>query len=107
MAAGRTGSRWRRAHALCMARGEADQMPCWRCGGRIDYEFSRLFPQHREAGTVHHVTALLMGGDPCDQDNLVPCHRGCNAVMGNQLRGLLRRAHRRQVPPFIPGSRQW
>jgi len=96
---GRKGARWRKAQALCMARGEAQGLPCWGCGRPIDYAFSRLYPQHRMAGTAHHIVGLEQGGHPYDQRNLAPCHRGCNTSISNQLRAKSR--------PALRTSRQW
>lgn len=63
---GRTGRPWRRAQALCMAEGAANGTPCWMCGRPIDYEFTKQYPLHRMAGTVHHIVGLAQNGDPLD-----------------------------------------
>jgi 5-methylcytosine-specific restriction endonuclease McrA len=89
--AGRKGSRWRRAQALCMATGEATHTPCWICRRPIDYELTRARPPHRLADTAHHIIGLAQGGDPLDPDNLTPAHRGCNTSASNRLRGTARR----------------
>lgn len=110
--AGRKGSRWRRAQALCLGTGEALGTPCYGCRGRIDYSMRRTNPRHSMAPTVHHIIELWLGGDPYDPANLVPCHLGCNVRLSNDLRRRLghRRAPRRiraiWDTPGLP-SRSW
>ncbi|MGH3810412.1 MAG: HNH endonuclease [Pseudonocardiaceae bacterium] len=97
--AGRKGSRWRRAQAHCMAMGEARRTPCALCGQPIHYEFTKLRPLHRLAGTAHHIIGLAQGGDPLDPANLAPAHRGCNTIESNRIRRLAREV--------APDSRSW
>ncbi|MGH3781247.1 MAG: hypothetical protein ACRDRO_11655 [Pseudonocardiaceae bacterium] len=87
--AGRSGSRWRRAQAQCMADGASNLTPCYFCGQPIDYVLTKMYPRHRMAGTAHHIVGLHQGGDPLDSANLSPAHFCCNARDG---------AHRRQHP---------
>lgn len=105
---GRKGSRWRRAQKECMESGEALRIPCWICGQPIDYAFTRRYPHHRYAGTVHHIHGLAQGGDPLDPSNLTPAHRSCNTRESNRIRNggtaSLTRQHR--VNPN-PNSRNW
>ena len=69
-----------------MAAGEANLTPCCLCGQPIDYEFTRYYPHHSRAGTVHHLIGLAQNGDPLDPTNLAPAHRGCNTRESNRLR---------------------
>jgi 5-methylcytosine-specific restriction endonuclease McrA len=100
---GRQGSRWRKAQAECMATGAAILAPCCLCGQPIDYTFTRAYPNHRLAGTVHHLTGLAQGGDPLDAANLAPAHRGCNTRESNRIRAGLATIRR----PLIRNSRRW
>lgn len=86
---GRQGSRWRRAQALCIATGEANNTPCGVCGRPIDYTLTKARPRHRLAGSAHHIISLAQGGHPTDQANLTPAHRGCNTAVSNQQRGMV------------------
>lgn len=79
---GRTGSRWRRAAAECLANGEYNRTPCYFCHQPISYELTRFNYRHRLAATVHHIIGLAAGGDPLDPCNLVPAHRSCNCRDG-------------------------
>jgi hypothetical protein len=79
---GRTGSRWCRAAAECLAYGELNRIPCFFCQLPVDYELTRLNHRHRLAATVHHIHGLAQGGHPTDPANLVPAHRHCNCRDG-------------------------
>lgn len=85
-----------------MTRAEALGLPCYRCGKPIDWTLTRMFPNHRLAGTAHHIVGLAESGDPYDQANLAPAHRGCNTRMSNAIRST-KRAPRQPVRT----SRQW
>jgi 5-methylcytosine-specific restriction endonuclease McrA len=86
-----------------MAYGEANGIPCVLCNRPIDYGFTRVWPNHRLAGTVHHLTGLAQGGDPLDTANLAPAHRGCNTRESNRIRAGLATIRR----PRIRNSRRW
>jgi hypothetical protein len=114
--AGRKGSRWRRARAVCLAAGEANGTLCYGCQRPIQYHWTGN-PRHPMAPTVHHITELWMGGDPLDPTNHVPCHYGCNSRLSGQLRRALRHAGRCgvhvELSPLMAAltdpvtSRQW
>lgn len=108
---GRKGSRWRRAQAACMSAGEAYRLPCALCRLPINYELTKALPNHRMAGTAHHVQGLAQGGDPLDPSNLVPAHRGCNTRESNRIRGIIARwgvVPARPARPAVPlTSRRW
>ncbi|MDQ2880483.1 MAG: HNH endonuclease [Actinomycetota bacterium] len=98
---GRTGSRWRKVQAECIANGALYNTPCVLCGLPIDYALTVAVPRHRLAGTVHHLIGLAQGGDPLDPNNLAPAHRSCNCRDG---------AHRYQHPELyqpVRNSRRW
>lgn len=99
---GRTGSRWRRAHDECMTNAQAYNLPCCLCGQPINYALTQAFPLHRMAGTVHHLIGLAQGGEPLDQSNLAPAHRGCNTREGNRVR-----YHQTKIAPLMITSRRW
>lgn len=101
---GRQGSRWRKAQAAVMAKSEVNLAPCYLCGRPIDYIFTRAYPHHRLAGTVHHIHGLAQGGDPLDPTNLVPAHRGCNSRHSNLIRA--GKIPIRQ-PTAVRNSRRW
>ena len=79
---GRTGSRWVRIRRQFMDWAEQNQVPCMFCHRPIDYEFTKLNPYHRMAGTANHIIPLARGGDPRDLANLAPAHRHCNCRDG-------------------------
>jgi hypothetical protein len=65
------------------------------CPGVIDYERSKLYPNHRLAATVHHIRELWQGGDPLDPANHAPCHRCCNTWLSLRARAeAVRAGHR-------------
>ncbi|MGH9914770.1 MAG: HNH endonuclease [Pyrinomonadaceae bacterium] len=100
---GRRGSRWRTARSACMAAAEFVRAPCFLCGRAIDYDFTRMYPRHRLAGTVHHVVGLAQNGDPLDPANLAPAHMACNTRESNRLRA--GKPSMRRIPPL--NSRRW
>jgi hypothetical protein len=102
---GRTGSRWRRAAAECLANGAYNHTPCYFCRLPIDYELSRVNHRHRLAATVHHIIGLAQGGDPLDPYNLVPAHRSCNCRDGAVK--LLQSKRQRITPARNRNSRNW
>jgi hypothetical protein len=102
---GRTGSRWRKAAAECLAYAEYHRIPCYFCQRPIDYELTRFNHRHRLAATVHHIIGLAQHGDPLDPSNLAPAHRSCNCRDGaikllETKRGVISSARNRN-------SRRW
>lgn len=89
-----------------MAYSAANGTPCVLCGQAIDYDFTRAYPRHRLAGTVHHLIGLDQGGDPLDVANLAPAHLCCNAAESNRLRGQARKINVMQ-PAAVRNSRRW
>lgn len=76
---GRTGRPWRRLAAEI--RGL--RLPCWLCGGAIDYT---LPPNDRWAFTVHHEVPLAVAPWLAhDRGNLRAAHRTCNSKQGDRV----------------------
>jgi 5-methylcytosine-specific restriction endonuclease McrA len=85
-----------------MAIAEATLAPCSLCGQPIDYGFTRAYPRHSLAGTVHHWIGLAQGGDPTDPANLTVAHQGCNSREGNRMQQIRKTAAMRPR-----NSRRW
>lgn len=63
------------------------QLPCWICGGPIDYAAPRYHPL---AYVLDEVMPRAFGGDPLDPGNVNPAHWRCNAKHGQQITTYLR-----------------
>lgn len=68
---GRTGGRWRKAHAACRAQA-ARGAPCALCGERIDVTIA--YP-HPMSFAADHDVELSDGGLPY---SIRPSHKACN-----------------------------
>lgn len=61
-------NRYGKARKACLEQGAANNTPCWVCARPIRY---------RTDTTVHYLVRIADGGDPCDQNNMVPVHKKC------------------------------
>lgn len=103
----RNTSLYRKARAIMLAHAAEQGLPCYRCGGRIDYALPYKDPAtgkvNRAAATADHIARVVFGGlaDEGNPANLAPAHQRCNssdgARAGNAVRGAKRRA-RKQAP---------
>lgn len=80
---------------LC-AQQRALGLPCWWCGGEIDYTLTGIAAQRdRWAFTLDHALPLTKGGDLLDPANARSAHRKCNSARGNRITRPQPRASRR------------
>jgi hypothetical protein len=73
--------------------------PCFKCGHPIDLDAPR---NSRWSFTMHHTRSLMSGGTAvCDEGEVFPCHRACNASLGLREQNARRRTteHRAPTPP--------
>jgi 5-methylcytosine-specific restriction endonuclease McrA len=61
-------NRYSTAHKLCLEIAAVSGTPCWICARPIRY---------RTEGSVHYIIRIADGGDPLDQNNMVPTHKQC------------------------------
>ncbi|TXS20216.1 HNH endonuclease [Streptomyces sp. adm13(2018)] len=67
------------------ARQRALHLPCWLCGGDINYALRGLDAQRsRWAFTLDHLIPLSRGGSLLDPANARSAHRRCNSAKGNR-----------------------
>jgi hypothetical protein len=91
----RNGRPYRR---LC-AQQRALGLPCWQCGGEIDYSLTGYEAQRSAwAFTLDHALPLSRGGDLLDPANARSAHRRCNSQRGNRIS---------QTRPLARASRRW
>ncbi len=77
----RNGRPYRR---LC-AQQRALGLPCWQCGGEIDYSLTGYAAQRSAwAFTLDHALPLSRGGALLDPANARSAHRSCNSARGNR-----------------------
>jgi 5-methylcytosine-specific restriction endonuclease McrA len=60
---------YNKAQTACLENGAANRIPCWICGGPINYR--------RTEATVHYLIPTADDGSALDPNNLVPAHREC------------------------------
>lgn len=71
----------RTLHAFKKARQalRAQRLPCWLCGGEIDYAATGpAVNKNPWSFVADHVMPVAKGGAPFDPANLRPAHRLCN-----------------------------
>jgi hypothetical protein len=91
---------WKTLSASVLAQARADDAPCYRCGGQIDYAAA---PNHPNGPTADHITPLGVGGALLT-DQIAPAHRRCNSSHGARLGNVLRsgRAPAPEPPTAMP-----
>lgn len=96
MAAGRSGSVWRRVRSQAYYRDLESDARCWICGGRIDYAAPAGTPDAWEPD--HFLPVSKHPEFANDITNVRPSHSSCN-----------RSRHDRAVPENALGvpSREW
>lgn len=74
------------------------RLPCWICGGPIDYT---LKTPHPDSFELDHVLPVVLHPElGLDAGNHAPAHRRCNREKSDKLPGQIRQVQ-------VPTSRDW